>query len=49
MSLILEFGDTDKPLEDLRMTLDGFNSFDDLITNSPFKDIMDEGSLEDFA
>ena len=29
--------------------LASFNSFDDLITNSPFKDIMDEGSLEDFA
>ena len=29
--------------------LSSFNSFDDLITNSPFKDIMDEGSLEDFA
>ena len=29
--------------------LASFNSFDDLISNSPFKDIMDEGSLEDFA
>ena len=29
--------------------LDRFNSFDDLISNSPFKDIMDEGSLEDFT
>lgn len=29
--------------------LDKFNSFDDLISNSPFKDIMDQGSFEDFA
>jgi hypothetical protein len=26
-----------------------FNNFDDLITNSDYADIMDEGSLEDFA
>ena len=29
--------------------LSSFNSFDELISNSPFKNIMDEGSLEDFA
>ena len=29
--------------------LDSFNNFDALVTNSPFKDIMDEGSFEDFA
>ena len=28
--------------------LNGFNTFDNLITNSPFKDIMDQGSFEDF-
>ena len=29
--------------------LNGFNTFDNLITNSPFKDIMDQGSFEDFS
>lgn len=32
-----------------RDTLSNFQNFNDLITNSPYKDIMDQGSLEDFA